>query len=358
MEDIQCDDHGNFAGDNFVQYDLNIQNQNQNNYTDSEDFIGQSSKGHDISVDSYQLENYDYITDVEKAYTWNRDSHGLFDYESKGITKSQLKVPQPSIIVRDKEEIKLMYSNQIDNPDLKKLGWIDVRDNHYVVDSDLITYDPKLKPELEGLSENCVWKVKNIFLFNEEYEVMNMDDPQLFPLNDQTEENNSCRVCLGDTDEPDNPFITPCKCDGSVRLIHIKCLQQWLKRRLHPKCTSYSVSFVQKQFECELCKNPFPIELQKPPIPYITLEILSKDKNVCKGIHIITLSQKNIIKLGRGNDSDIKISDISVSRYHAVLSFENDIFTIEDNNSKFGTLILCKEPIVLDNNNNNIALQI
>ncbi len=63
-----------------------------------------------------------------------------------------------------------------------------------------------------------------------------------------------------------------------------------------------------------------------------------------------------MIKLGRGNDSDIKISDISVSRCHAVLSFENDVFTIEDNNSKFGTLILCKDPVVLDNNNNGIAL--
>lgn len=37
----------------------------QNLFEDSEDYIGQSSKGHDISVDSYQLENYDYVTDVE-----------------------------------------------------------------------------------------------------------------------------------------------------------------------------------------------------------------------------------------------------------------------------------------------------
>ena len=32
------------------------------------------------------------------------------------------------------------------------------------------------------------------------------------------------------------------------------------------------------------------VELPKPSIPYITLEILSKDKNVCKGIHVITLA--------------------------------------------------------------------
>lgn len=35
----------------------------------------------------------------------------------------------------------------------------------------------------------------------------------------------TCRICLGDNDEPDNPFITPCKCDGTMKCIHIKCLQ-------------------------------------------------------------------------------------------------------------------------------------
>lgn len=36
-------------------------------YSESEDFIGQSSKGQDVSVDSYQLEDFDYVTDVEEA---------------------------------------------------------------------------------------------------------------------------------------------------------------------------------------------------------------------------------------------------------------------------------------------------
>lgn len=48
--------------------------------------------------------------------------------------------------------------------------------------------------------------------------------------------------------------------------------------------------------------------------PYITLEILSKDKNLTKGIHVITLANKDSVKLGRGHDADIRIADISVSR--------------------------------------------
>lgn len=34
----------------------------------------------------------------------------------------------------------------------------------------------------------------------------------------------ACRICLGDGDEEDNPFITPCKCDGTMKCIHVKCL--------------------------------------------------------------------------------------------------------------------------------------
>jgi len=34
------------------------------------------------------------------------------------------------------------------------------------------------------------------------------------------------------------------------------------------------------------------------------------------GIHVITLAHRPVIKLGRGHDSDIRITDISVSRYN------------------------------------------
>lgn len=44
--------------------------------------------------------------------------------------------------------------------------------------------------------------------------------------------------------------------------------------------------------------------------------------------------------MGRGKDLDIWISDISVSRVHAILKIENKQVYIYDNQSKFGTLVL------------------
>lgn len=41
-------------------------------------------------------------------------------------------------------------------------------------------------------------------------------------------------------------------------------------------------------------------------------------------------------------DQEVRISDISVSRYHAKIKFMEDKFILEDNLSKFGTLVLVR----------------
>ena len=45
------------------------------------------------------------------------------------------------------------------------------------------------------------------------------------------------------------------------------------------------------------------------------------------------------IKLGRGHECEIRITDISVSRNHGLIKNLNDGFYLFDNKSKFGTLI-------------------
>lgn len=52
------------------------------------------------------------------------------------------------------------------------------------------------------------------------------------------------------------------------------------------------------------------------------------------------------IKIGRGHDTDMRVTDISVSRIHALVKKSpKGFYYIEDNNSKFGTLALIKRPI-------------
>lgn len=54
-------------------------------------------------------------------------------------------------------------------------------------------------------------------------------------------------------------------------------------------------------------------------------------------------STKTVFKLGRGHESDLRINDISVSRCHAMIKFVDGKFVLEDNHSKFGTLVLVKK---------------
>lgn len=46
------------------------------------------------------------------------------------------------------------------------------------------------------------------------------------------------------------------------------------------------------------------------------------------------------MKIGRGHLCDLRVTDISVSRVHALIKFIDDKFMIFDNDSKFGTLVL------------------
>ncbi len=63
---------------------------------------------------------------------------------------------------------------------------------------------------------------------------------------------------------------------------------------------------------------------------------------------MINLNQRQQIKIGRGHDNDLRISDISVSRCHSFIKRDTKgNIIIEDNSSKFGTLVLIKAPLVL-----------
>jgi len=74
------------------------------------------------------------------------------------------------------------------------------------------------------------------------------------------------------------------------------------------------------------------------------LESLNQEKNNSRIIHIIRPSlHKDCFKLGRGHESDLRINDISVSRCHAKIKFAGGKFLLEDNTSKFGTLVLVKQ---------------
>ena len=173
--------------------------------------------------------------------------------------------------------------------------------------------------------------------------------------------NKICRICYMEEEEgEENPLVQPCICSGSMKYIHLKCLKHWINTRSFDKVESNDLCsiYIIKPVECELCKTKFPdfirhngklyalLDFNYEYKNYLILESLTLDKHKNKFLYVISLENNKKIKLGRGHDSDILLSDISVSRIHCVISTENKNVYIEDNNSKFGTLILIQSPTI------------
>lgn len=56
----------------------------------------------------FYLWAYHSLSVLMKGITWSRDSHGLFDYESRHLTKKTMKTNGPSQIVRRSNELELL----------------------------------------------------------------------------------------------------------------------------------------------------------------------------------------------------------------------------------------------------------
>ena len=85
---------------------------------------------------------------------------------------------------------------------------------------------------------------------------------------------------------------------------------------------------------------------------YIILESLNsiKENQYPLSVHILMFIDESPFILGRGHDSDVRISDISVSRTHAKIYLKDKNYYLEDTGSKFGTLVLAKEKVPVEEN--------
>jgi hypothetical protein len=167
-----------------------------------------------------------------------------------------------------------------------------------------------------------------------------------------------CRICLLEGSTDDDPLISSCSCNGSIRYVHLGCLRHWIKGRLNLSDSMPNGTYFYKQLTCELCHSPYPayvnvsggrvplVPVPKTQPPFIVLEncIRESTQHNNRGLHVISLAEKKLLKLGRGHESDVRIADVSISRCHATIRYKDGEFILEDHSSKFGTLVVIKKP--------------
>ena len=186
-----------------------------------------------------------------------------------------------------------------------------------------------------------------------------------------------CRICyLEEENKISNPLIKPCKCSGSMKYIHYECLLHWLRTKLIINKRSvidngffdiYKLDLI----ECELCKNHLLNYINhnnkiyslidyylldkkldkllskkeksksKEENNYIIFDEILPSKNEYLNRYIVKFNSDNTLKIGRGLENQLILNDISVSRNHSLIKLDQSYNVIlEDNNSKFGTLVL------------------
>ena len=174
---------------------------------------------------------------------------------------------------------------------------------------------------------------------------------------DEKRENKTCRICYCEDETIENPLIQPCACSGSMKYIHLNCLKHWLKNSSYNLIQSNESFCVYsfKQPHCELCQTKYSdyirhkgklyeildLHTNVPFHSYMILESLTLDKHDNKFFYIVSLDKPKI-KIGRAHESDLILSDLSVSRHHCSLSIDNKsrrVF-LHDDNSRCGTLLL------------------
>mgnify|MGYP002475727197 FL=1 len=308
------------------------------------------------------------MTATLQTLTWGRESHGLFDYESRSTHEKKLKASGDCKLIRTENEVEIIKDEEL-RPEAQVLASFTQTSSGYF----LAPQEPGslwlVVKSLQNfvLSEGAIIKLGRVKYRVKELSGSDTSFPSPF---EKVPPEQACKFCFCDENTENNPLISPCQCSGSMKFIHLFCLQEWLNSKKLTRNNENSICHYWKSVDCEICKRPFPVNVyyKGEPFdlfsvgtkhqPYLILEAVTPERNNHRGIHVITFINKCVAKLGRGHDSDVRISDISVSRFHATIKYLDGKFILEDNNSKFGTLVQLEESYDLSTCHDLVELQI
>lgn len=140
-----------------------------------------------------------------------------------------------------------------------------------------------------------------------------------------------CRICLETTETDENPFLTPCKCSGSMGYIHYTCLQNWVHSKFHIEDKGFYRILKWNTITCESCQYPIPEQFHYKSITFsLFSQLLPTDKFI--GFEVLQKSNSSKHEL-------ILINSASLSKFYLKknkdfsLNFSKDshIFIIKNN---------------------------
>lgn len=176
-----------------------------------------------------------------------------------------------------------------------------------------------------------------------------------------------CYMCFDEENTEENPLITPCKCIGDTRFVHVDCLRKW-----HTAEADDQICFLSSvDATCSVCKSTFKsdfklsdgrsVKLFKSSLepPYVSLLVATKHEMAQRLFNTrFQLSFSTLMKsdgrnaarpllLGRSSGSDMVLDYRTVSARHASIRFKNGEFIFTDAGSSNGSYLYLRRPVEL-----------
>eukprot|EP00538_Stauroneis_constricta_P012943 CAMPEP_0119546802 /NCGR_PEP_ID=MMETSP1352-20130426/1054_1 /TAXON_ID=265584 /ORGANISM="Stauroneis constricta, Strain CCMP1120" /LENGTH=586 /DNA_ID=CAMNT_0007591529 /DNA_START=751 /DNA_END=2511 /DNA_ORIENTATION=- len=176
-----------------------------------------------------------------------------------------------------------------------------------------------------------------------------------------------CYMCFDEEDTEKNPMITPCKCSGDTKFVHVECLRKW-----HTAEADNQICFLSSvDATCSVCKTTFKsdfklkdgrqVKLFKSSLepPYVSLLVATKHEMAQRLFNTrFQLSFSTLLKpdkrnasrpllLGRSSGSDMVLDYRTVSARHAAIRFKNGEFIFTDAGSSNGSYLYLRRPLEL-----------
>jgi hypothetical protein len=174
-------------------------------------------------------------------------------------------------------------------------------------------------------------------------------------------------MCFDETNNEENPLITPCKCSGDTKYVHVDCLRKW-----HTAEADNQICFLSSvDATCSVCKSTFKsdfklkdgrhVKLFKSSLepPYVSLLVATKHEMAQRLFNTrFQLSFSTLLKpdgrnatrpllLGRSSGSDMVLDYRTVSARHASIRFKNGEFIFTDAGSSNGSYLYLRRPVEL-----------
>lgn len=187
-----------------------------------------------------------------------------------------------------------------------------------------------------------------------------------------------CYMCFDETDDDDNPLITPCKCSGDTKYVHVECLRKW-----HTAEADNQICFLSSvDATCSVCKSTFKsdfklrngklVKLFKSSLepPYVSLLIATKHEMAQRLFNTrFQLSFSTILKpdrrngirpllMGRSSGSDMVLDYRTVSARHASIRFKNGEFVFNDAGSSNGSYLYLRRPVELTTSSQSVQFRL